>query len=396
MSETLSDTTTQTRAQHIDPRILLLALGMFALGTDAFVIAGVLPVIARDMQVTEGLAGQLVTVFSLTYGLGAPVLAALTGRWPRNRVLIIALGAFCLINVCSALSPSFSLLGLTRILAACFAALYSPLAYTIGTSLATPEKRGQALSMVLGGLTVSTVLGAPLGTWVGEHFGWRMSFGMVALLAGVACVALLLCGLPHESAGATPSLRARLAPIREPRLLLALLPTLLWNLGIYVVYTYLAPLLQQNMHMIDISIALIAFGLGAVPGNWLGGLITDRFGSTRPLLVDFVILTIILVSIPFATYSPFLGLPLLFIWGLCGPNLFIAQQHRMLGLAPEHANVILALNNSMLYLGIAGGAALGGIVLHTQSVMWLGPLGAICSLLALLALLLSIRTKRTA
>jgi predicted MFS family arabinose efflux permease len=369
---------------------------MFALGTDAFVIAGVLPVIARDMQVTEGLAGQLVTVFSLTYGLGAPALAALTGRWPRARILIIALGTFCLINVGSALAPSFALLALTRVLAACFAALYAPLAYTIGTALATPEKRGQALSLVLGGLTVATVLGSPLGTWVGDHFGWRMSFGLVALLAGVACVALLLCGLPSESAASVPSLRSRLAPMREPRLLLALLPTLLWDLGIYIVYTYLAPLLQQNLHLSDISGVLMVFGVGTVLGNWLGGLITDRLGSSRPLVTGFVALTIILFGIPFATRSLLFGLPLLFIWGVCCPSLFIAQQGRMLNLAPKHANVILALNNSMLYLGIAGGAALGGIVLHTQSVMLLGPLGAACSLLALLALLISMRIERGA
>jgi MFS transporter, DHA1 family, inner membrane transport protein len=396
MSQTVSDAATPTRTQQIDPRILLLALGMFALGTDAFVIAGVLPVIARDMRVTEGLAGQLVTVFSLTYGFGAPALAALTGRWPRNRILIMALGAFCLLNIGSALAPSFALLALTRILAACFAALYSPLAYTIGTSLAAPEKRGQALSLVLGGLTVATVLGSPLGTWVGEHFGWRMSFGLVALLAGLACLALLLYGLPHENAAPTLSLRARLAPIREPRLLLALLPTLLWNLGIYLVYTYLAPLLQQNLHISDISGALLIFGLGSVLGNWLGGQVTDRLGTTRPLVIGFVALAIILCSLPFATRSLLAGLTLLFIWGLCCPNIFIAQQHRMLGLAPEHANVILALNNSMLYLGIAGGAALGGIVLHTQSVTLLGLLGAACSLLALLVLLISIRTKRIA
>jgi len=224
-------------------------------------------------------------------------------------------------------------------------------------------------------------------------YGWRVSFVMVALLAGVACLALLLCGLPSESTATTPSLRARLAPIREPRLLLALLPTLLGNLSIYVVYTYLAPILQQNLHMTDISAALVIFGLGTVPGNWLGGLVTDRLGSVRPLIAGFIALTILLFSIPFAT-SLFFELPLLFILGLCGTNVFIAQQHRILSLAPEHANVILALNSSMLYLGIAGGAALSGIVLHTQPVTLLGPLGAGFSLLALLALLLSMRTKR--
>jgi MFS transporter, DHA1 family, inner membrane transport protein len=219
----------QKRTSRINPRIFLLALGMFALGTDAFVVAGALPVIAREVGVTESLAGQLITAFSLTYGFGAPVLAALTGRWLRTHVL---------------LAPTFPTLMLTRILVGCCAATFGPLAYTIGTTLAPPEKRGQALGLVASGLTISTVLGSPLGTWVGEHFGWRLSFGMVALLAGVAFTTLVLCGLPKADAAPALSLRARLAPIKEPRLLLAMLPALLWNLGIYVVYAYIALLLQ--------------------------------------------------------------------------------------------------------------------------------------------------------
>ncbi len=276
------NTSSNMQANKIDPRILLLALGMFALGTDAFVVAGVLPVIARETQVTEGLAGQLVTVFSLTYGLSAPVLAALAGRWSRNRVLVIALAAFCLSNIGSALAPTFTILMLTRILTGCFAALYAPLAYTTGTTLAVPEKRGQALSLVLGGLVIATVLGSPLGTWVGEHFGWRLSFGLVALLAGVACTALLLYSLPRPAAAPVPSLKTRLAPIREPRLLLALSPTLFGNLGLYMVYTYLALLLQQNMHVTAVSGLLIVFGLGTASGNWVSGIVADRLGSTRP------------------------------------------------------------------------------------------------------------------
>ncbi|GHO72725.1 hypothetical protein KSD_04960 [Ktedonobacter sp. SOSP1-85] len=208
----------------IDWRILLLALGMFALGTDAFVVAGVLPVIAGEMHVTEGLAGQLVTVFSLTYGLGAPVLAAVTSRWSRNRMLLLSLGAFCLANIGSALAPTFSLLLLTRFLAGCCAATFAPLAYTTGTSLAPAEKRGQALALVVLGLTVATVFGSPLGTWVGEHFGWRLSFGLVAALAGIAFLALLIRDLPKTASTPALSLKARLAPIAEPQLLLALAP----------------------------------------------------------------------------------------------------------------------------------------------------------------------------
>src|SRR5579884_2513339 len=389
MLNTIQRTPAVERANKIDPRILLLALGMFALGTDAFVVAGVLPVIARETGVTEGLAGQLVTVFSLTYGLGAPLLAAVTGHWSRNRILVIALGAFCLSNVGSALAPTFGVLLLMRILTGCFAALYAPLAYTTGTTLATPEKRGQALSLVLGGLVIATVLGSPLGTWVGEHFGWRLSFGLVALLAGIAWAALMLCGLPKPVDAATLSLRARLAPIKEPRLLLALSPTLLGNLGLYMVYTYLALLLQQNMHVMAISGLLIVFGLGTATGNWISGVVADRIGAVRPIIGALIGLAIILSTLQFATNSLVGGIPALFLWGLLVPFLNLSQQHRLLSLAPEHANVILALNSSMLYLGIAGGAALGGVALRYVAVTQLGWLGTVCALLALLMLVLS-------
>ncbi len=379
------------RSAGIDPRIFLLALSMFALGTDAFVIAGVLPVIAKELQVTNSLAGQLVTVFSFTYGFGAPVLAAIAGRWSRNRVLLGALGAFSLFNLASALAPSFAILLLTRILVGCCAALFGPLAYTVGTSLAPAEKRGRALALVASGLTISTALGLPLGTWLGEQFGWRFSFGLVTLLAGIAFTALLFGRLPAGEQLPVLSLRARLAPMKEPRLLLALLPALVWNTGLYVVYTYIAPLLQQNLHVTDVSFLLFFFGLGPVLGNWLSGRLVDRVGSTRPILVSLAALVVVVPLVALLTRSVPVALLLLFLWGLCVPLLFTPQQHRLLRLAPEHANVILALNNSTFYLGIAGGAALGGAALRIVEITQLGWLGAGCILLALALFLLSMR-----
>jgi MFS transporter, DHA1 family, inner membrane transport protein len=394
MSNEISPALPVQKVGRIDPRIALLALGMFALGTDAFVIAGVLPVIAKEMNVTEGLAGQLVTVFSLTYGLGSPFLAALASRWPRNRVLIGSLGLFCLANVGSALAPTFPLLLLTRILAGCFAATYAPLAYTIGTSLAPPEKRGQALALVVIGLTAATVLGSPLGTWVGEHSSWRMSFGLVALLAGLAFAALLVCGLPKAAESPALSLKARLAPMTEPRLLLALVPALLWNMGIYAIYTYIAPLLQHSLALTDISGLLLVFGLGVMVGNWSGGVIADRYGPTRPLTVSLVVLALVFATLSFSTTILPGALIVLFIWGVAGSLVFIPQQHRLLGLAPKHANVVLALNNSTLYLGIAGGAALGGVILHAASIPLLDWFATGCALLALLVLFLSLQVSR--
>ncbi len=387
------DRDTESSPRGGNPRIFLLALGMFALGTDAFVIAGVIPVIARAVHVSEGGAGQLVTAFSLTYGLGAPFLAALTSRFSRTRLLLVSLGAFGLVNVCSALAPTFGLLLLTRILAGCCAAIFGPLAYTTGTSLAPPEKRGQTLALIAGGLTIATVFGSPLGTWIGHTFGWQMTFVLVAALAGAAFLALLLYGLPNVAPPPALSIRERLAPIAQPTIVLALIPSLLWYLGVYTVYTYLAPIFQQGLHLNDISGLLLAFGIGVVLGNASGGYIADRFGPLRPMIVSLVILTVLLATISIAASSLGIGLLALFIFGITSSLPFIPQQHRLMGLAPEHANVVLALNNSTLYLGIAGGAAVGGIVLQSASPAALGWVAAICSLLALGVLALSIRTQ---
>ncbi|GCE08341.1 MFS transporter [Dictyobacter aurantiacus] len=397
MSQTLQQSSTPEPqgTQRINPRILLLALGMFALGTDAFVVAGVLPTIAKETGVTESVAGQLVTVFSLTYGLGAPLFAAFAGRWRPTRVLVGSLGLFFLANVASALSPSFLPLLLTRVLAGCFAATYAPLAYTVGISLAPPAKRGQALALVVIGLTVATALGSPLGTWVGEHFGWRMSFALVALLAGIAVLALLTCGLPEVAASEPLPLKTRLAPITQPRVVMALLPSLLWNIGGYTVYTYIAILLLHNLHISDISGLLVAYGVGVVVGNWSGGMMADRFGTRRLLVLYLVALVIIEALLSLIISTVIAGVVMLFFLGLGISQLFIPQQHRLLSVAPEHANVILALNNSAFYLGIAGGAVVGGLALRVVPVTQLGWIGSAFVLLSLLLYLVSLRVSKS-
>jgi DHA1 family inner membrane transport protein len=395
MSKALQDASRSTPTSKGDVRILWLALGMFALGTDAYVVAGVLPEIAHTMMVSDSLAGQVVTAFTLTYGLGAPIFAALTSRWSSPRVLVIALFGFCLANVGSALAPTFPLLLLARILAGGCAATHSPLAYATSTRLSPPEKRGRALALVVSGFTLATVLGSPLGTWVGEHASWRLSFALVAGLSGLACVALLGSRLPGAPEQPALSLKARLAPVREPQLLLALCPTLLSSLGFYVVYTYIAPLLEQNMHVSDISGLLIAVGLGFVLGSWISGTAADRFGTTRSLFISLLLLIIMLAIFSWATTGLLTGLPALFLWGGTAASIFTPQQHRLLGLAPGHANVILALNNAALYLGTAGGAMLGGVALHVLPVTQLSWVGASFALLALLLLVLSFRASAT-
>lgn len=376
---------------RVNPRIILLAVGMFALGTDAFIVAGVLPVISHETGVSEGLVGQLVTVFALTYGLGAPVLAATTGHWPRQRVLMGALGLLGLANLASALSPSFPLLVLTRILAGCFAATYTPLAFAVGIELAPPAKRAQALALVVSGLNVATVLGAPLGTWIGEHFGWRLSFILVAGLAGIAFLFLVILRLPTSATLAPLSLRERLRPITSPRVVLALFPALLWNVGVYVMYPYIALLLQQKLHISDVSVLLACFGLGIVLANWMSGRLSDRFGPNLLVVVFLLTLLVIQLVLPLVTTTISSGAIILLLWGMSFALLFIPQQQRLLNIAPEHANVLLALNNSALYLGIAGGAAVGGLALRWLAVAQLAWIGVMSMLIALLIVAITLR-----
>jgi predicted MFS family arabinose efflux permease len=383
------------RRRSIDPRIFLLTLGTFALGTDAFVVAGVLPAIAHDVGITEGVAGQLVTAFSLTYGIAAPLTAALTSRWSRNYVLVGSLLLFCLANVLSAIAPSFVMLMFSRILAGIFACTYVPLAYATAGSLAPEGKRGQAIALVVIGITIATALGSPFGTWIGEHFGWRQSFFLVVVLSGLASLGLIMGRLPKAAAAPSVSLRTRLEPMLKPRLVLALVPMFFCNIGVYAVYTYIAPLLHLNLPGVDVSGLLVLFGLGAMFGTIAAGRLVDRFRVNRLLMLFLSVLIVVEVLLALATAGNLMvALLALLIWGFLVSVVFVPQQERLLRLAPQHAQIMLALNNSMYYLGIATGSAVGGLSLRIVDVtqlVWIGGAGV---LMALLLLLLSIRIER--
>src|SRR5262249_17023431 len=163
----------------------------------------------------------LVTVFALVYGFGAPFLSVLTSQISRRRLLMGVLLGFGVANILSALAPTFPLLLVTRVVAACCAALYTPTASAVATTVTSTAQRGQALAVVLSGLTISTVLGVPAGTWIGLHFGWPATFIFIAILAGIAFLSLLLLGIPDVAMPLSISLKARLEPLTQPRLLFA-------------------------------------------------------------------------------------------------------------------------------------------------------------------------------
>ena len=379
---------------RLNPRIYLLALGTFALGADVFVIAGILPRIAGELGISVEAAGQIITAYALTYALGSPVLAALTARWRRERVTVLALAGFALADLVCALAPSYGVLLGARVLAGACAALYSPTAYTLAAALAPAERRGAGLAAVALGMTTATVIGAPLGTWIGSAFGWHMTFVVGCTLAASAALALRLARLPAMPPGPVPRLAERFSPLTRPAVLASLVANLLWSAGNYTIYNYSAVLFGERLHLDNIAWLLLGYGLGGVSGSQLGGRLVDRFGSVAPTIacVGVNALNIGLLNV---SGGSLLGAGTgLFIMAFAGWAVFAAQQSRLLALEPAHGGIVLSLVASTIYIGSAAGAGLGGLLLaHFAPTAPAYVASAIVSL-GLLAFLISIPAAR--
>ncbi|MEV7359157.1 MFS transporter [Kitasatospora sp. NPDC091276] len=352
-------------------RLLLLALGTFAMGTDSMVVAGILGPIAADLGVSVPAAGQLVTVFALGYALLAPVLAALTARWPRRRLLLTALAVFSAANALSALAPDYGLLLATRVLAAAGAALYTPTANAVATTLVAPERRGRALATVLGGMTVATALGVPLGTWVGRG-DWRMTMWLVTALgvAALAGLALLLRDLPAPVAA--PGLRARLAPLGQRRVLGAAATTLAFFLAFQCVYIYLATAVSgaTGGDADRLSLVLLTAGVMSVAGSWLGGRLVDRVGVRRVLLTGSTVAAGAFAALPWLGRSMPGALVYAAVVPLAGWAVSVALPHRLASIDPGNAPLLISLNSSALYLGTAAGGVAGSAAIAVLGGRW--------------------------
>jgi MFS transporter, DHA1 family, inner membrane transport protein len=352
-----------TERRGFDARIWLLAIGTFATGTDTFVIAGILPDLARDLAVPIGRAGDIVSIYAAVYGIGTPLLAVAIARWRRDRVALGALLAFCAVNLLCAVAPSYLTLMALRAAAAICAAIYAPTAYTLAASFARPERRGAALAAVALGSSGSTVVGVPLGTFIGQAFGWHATFVLIAIITALGVVALAWRGLQAEPSDAPPqTLMERVAPLGRARVWLILAPALLLYGAIYVVYTYIVPLLQTHYAAADVPLFLVAYGLGGLAGSQLGGKLVDRFGATGPLVVVLTLFTLLEVALPLSLPWALATGAVMFGLTLCSWACFAPIQTRAITAEPAHANVMFALINSSVFLGGAVGAAVGGVL----------------------------------
>jgi predicted MFS family arabinose efflux permease len=373
--------------------ILWLAVAAFAIGTEAFVIAGLLPVIAADLQISLAATGQLVTAYALTYAIGSPILAVTFNNLDRRTLLTLALCCFIAGNLLAVVAGSFATLLASRMLMAVGAGLCMPTALGVAVAIASPERRGRAIALVTSGLTVATVLGVPFGTWVGNHYGWRSTFIMVAGLGAIALAGLLF-GLPQGLPRNTATLSQRLAVARRPAVLHALSVTMFWAIGGFTVLTYLAvPLRELGLSPTEISLALLIFGIAAAIGNMMGGTLADRIGpvptATLGLITMATALTLLSVTLKFLPpdYARPAFLSLIFFWGIGGWTFYPGQAANLVQIEPQASMIALSLNASALYFGFAIGGVLGGLVLTALSPDDLGWVGG-SSVAAALALVL--------
>jgi len=368
----------------MDRRLFMLAIGMFAMGTDNFVVAGILPSVAQSLNTSVSLAGQMVTVYALTFAVMAPVMAALAARWPRKLLLVSALGIFVVGNVISAVAPDLNTVLLSRALAGFGAAMFAPTALGVAAALADPQRRGQALSTVTAGLAGATALGAPIGTFIGGFGSWRTTLWFVAVLGLIAMIGVwtMLRSVPQPD---RISLRARLAPLHDIRILLTLLTTLFAYGGFLMVYTYAGLVLDRVTGGDERLLAamLLFWGVAATVGNLLSGRLVDRFESRRIINTLLCVAIINFCFLPWTSAHIVSAAVALTIWGLCGWGLIVPQQHRLVMIAPPVAPLLLALNNTATYAGLACSGVLGGVVLLFMDRHYLSIVGAVSLVIAL-------------
>ena len=383
-------------------RLFVLALGNFAIGTEAFMIAGVLPALAQDLHVSLSAAGQLVTVFSLSYAVGSPLLAIAAGRAERRKLFVGSLLLFAFANFLCGLASHFGMLMLGRVTAAAGAGLFVPAASTAAAGIVAPEHRGKALAVVIGGQTVALALGVPLGTWVAYAFHWRTTFWLVGVLALIAAV-LIRWRLPSVAAAAPVGLRERLSHVKRPVIWTSLLTTVFWGTGAFAVYTYVADVfVRMGAAPRMISLVMLIWGIASLAGNILGGFAADRFGPARTIPVALIALLAALTSFSILSSgvpsgpAVWLGLAAMVVWGVSAWSFNPAQQHRLIGLSGKAAGIVMSLNPSAIYTGSALGAAVGGLAVAYGRIEGLGYIGGLCELLALMWFAASrIRERRT-
>lgn len=348
-----------------------LTIAAFAVGTTEFVIVGLLPTIAADLGVSIPSAGLLVSLYALGVTIGAPVLTAMADRVPRKTLLLLLLALFTLGNAYAAFAPDYGSLVAARFITGLAHGVFFAIASTIATDLVEPEKESSAIALVFLGLTVALVTGVPLGTLIGQNFGWQSTFLGVVVLGVIGFIASAVLVPANLTRAASPGIKAQLQVLTSPRLLLVYLITAVGYGGNFIAFTFLAPMLNEvtGLSAGAISLVLLLYGASVAVGNIAGGKLADRIGAVPSLTVIFAGLAISLVALGATLTSPIAAITVAAFWGGFAfanvPPLqsYVVQIAREV--SPGAVDVASGLNIGAFNLGIAGGAWAGGLVVES-------------------------------
>ncbi|WP_273839877.1 MFS transporter [Serratia marcescens] len=380
--------------------LLALTISAFAIGTTEFVIVGLIPTIAEQLGVNVPSAGLLVTIYALGVAIGAPVLTALTSRIPRKLLLVGLMALFTLGNLLAWQSPSYESLVIARLLTGLAHGVFFSIGSTIATSLVAKEKAASAIAIMFGGLTVALVTGVPLGTFIGQQFGWRETFLAVSLIGAVATVASIILVPNNIKNQGSAGVREQMKVLTHPRLLLIYAITALGYGGVFTTFTFLAPMMQElaGFSAPTVSWILLAYGVAVAVGNIWGGKLADHHGAVRALSFIFAALAVLLLVFQFTASHSIAALLTVIAMGVFAfgnvPGLQVYVVQKAAQYTPNAVDVASGLNIAAFNIGIALGSVIGGQTVASLGLAQTPWIGALIVVVALLLVSLSGRLDK--
>ncbi|KGX90515.1 major facilitator transporter [Pontibacillus halophilus JSM 076056 = DSM 19796] len=378
----------------MDKRVYLLTIVSFVVGMVELIIGGILDIVAADLGVKIQEAGLLISVFSIVFALAAPILLAATANVERKKLTLISLLVFFIGNGIAIISPSYSVLMIARIVSAASGSLLVVLCVTLASNIVSEAYRARAIGVIFMGVSGSLVLGVPVGLMLGNAFGWRAPFILIAVLTifSMANVYFFMGRIAPKPG--MPMLQ-QLKTLKNKKILYAQLTSFLFLTGHLTLYGYLTPFVKETMGLGGtwVSIIYLIFGVAAVAGGGIGGTLADKFGTKPSIIGIIIVFGLSMLVIPQTTFMLPLFLVVMAIWGMLSWAITPAQQSYLIESSPGSSDIQQSLNNSALHLGIALGSSIGSVVIGRASIEFNPIVGASFIVLALFTAILSMRQK---
>ncbi|MCG7376479.1 MFS transporter [Paenibacillus sp. ACRSA] len=379
----------------MNKKVYVLAIAAFVVGTVELILGGILDLIATDLHLSYAKAGYLISIFSLVYAISAPILLNVTARFERKKVYLCTLVVFLISNLFSAFSVNFYMLMAGRALGAATGSLIFVLSLTLAARIVEPQYKGRAVGIITMGGSASLILGVPLGIFVGNMAGWREVFIFIAILTALVIVAISIAMDRVQPIPVVP-LKKQLSALWNPRMLAIHATTLLVLAGHLTLYAYFTPFLQATIGASSTMVTFIyvMFGIAAVAGGGIGGLLSDRLHPAKAIIIVLVPFMITMALIPVSVGLPLIAfLLLLSVWSALSWTVTPVQNSLIIKTSPETADTLISTNSGIAHAGIALGTYIGGMVIDHSAIQHTGWVGSILILLGLVTAIYAITRK---